>query len=272
MRDCRKGLLALTLLASLALCGPAAASASTRSASLTLGNAQEGTVIAKCPKHQRATGGGFLGPAIGGPQAFFTDSRKVGQRSWLVSAFTSGSPVTITGYVYCAKDAPKTTQKASTGAVSSTTIPGGGADAKCSSGKKAQAGGFSLSHPSSGSYAIVFDSFRVGSKTWRSRAQHNTGTPTVTSYVYCADQAAPKTRSGSVVTSTNGTQPSTARSADCKRGTKVVAGGISQADASAGGWYLNGPWESFKVGKGWQTSGLHVAFNPTTLTAIAYCA
>jgi hypothetical protein len=271
MRDRRKGTLGVTLVAMAALVVPAGAAASTRTASATLGGAVTfGSAVAKCPKHQRATGGGFLGPALGGPSfAHFFESRKVGQRSWRISAFSGGGTPTFTSYVYCSKHAPKTTEKSAVAPLVIGPVPGGTADASCSS-SKAQAGGFALPNPyvDPGNSGYLLDSFRLGSKTWRSQALHSSGSPTIASYVYCAEQSAPKARTGSVLIAP--TQVASATSSNCKKHTRVAAGGLQQPDMSTSGLFAFVS-DSYRIGKAWHATGFHQG-TATTLTAIAYCA
>jgi hypothetical protein len=251
--------------------GPASASAGTRSASFVLpANGAVGTTTAKCPSGRRATGGGFQTSPPGFINILVYESRKVGQRSWRVSAVESGvgsGPTAVTGFVSCSRDAPKT----EAGSVTMLVLPGGisSADADCASGTKAQAGGFLTNVPDFvTSAALLVDSFRSGKRTWRSRAQQVSGSPTITSYVYCADAKKPAARTGSVTSSMGNV---TALSAECKHGTKVASGGFSQsatAPADAYRW----PYESFRTGRRWQASAQHApAPNSVALTSIAYC-
>jgi hypothetical protein len=266
----RRRLVLLSLVAtSLAL--PASASASTKSRSLTLtASGQEATLVPKCPRGKRATGGGFLAPPpVGGPAAIFYESRKSGQRSWRISvAKDDPGALPVTAFVYCSADAPKTKTKSTSIAISSgaTFFT---ADASCGSAGKAQAGGFLGPPQSSGSYTQVVDSFRSSKNTWRSRGFLGGGAPTLTSYVYCADSGSPRARSGSTSTSANGS-PATALSAPCKGGTHVGAGGFSESSAGFGAFFYD-PYESFRVGKAWRASAFHSGPASTTLNSIAYC-
>jgi hypothetical protein len=258
---------------------PASAAAGTKSKIATAAGHQAIlTATAKCPSGQRATGGGFATPAIALATPFMQvyESRKVGQRSWRASGQiadpgATAKAFTLTAYVYCRDGAPATKSKSAT--VTSAGVPPLAfftADAKCSSGK-AQAGGFVGPLPNtggSGSNHFVSDSYRVDKKTWRSRMGSQTpGTP-FTSYVYCADEKKPAARSGSAP-APNSLGVATALSAECKRGTKPVAGGFSQpASTPSGGFFLliN---ESLKTGKRWRVSGIKLG--TATLNSIAYC-
>jgi hypothetical protein len=252
---------------------PASAAAGTKAQSATLTTAgQEITLTPKCSRGQRATGGGFRAsppPSGLSPVAAFYESHKAGQRSWRVSAQETGgsSPILMTAYVYCAKHAAKTKTKMTTVPVSASGFSV--ADASCGSAGKAQSGGFAVPPPSSGNVGRLADSFRAAKKTWRSRALSSGGSPTLTSYADCADEASPKARSGSTSANVSGANV-TALSAECKRGAKPVAGGFSQLDAVIGSRYIF-PYEFFRNGKSWRASAQHLGSPGTTLTSIAYC-
>jgi hypothetical protein len=286
-RRARRSSLTLAAVAAAALLStPAAASASTKSKTIILpGNdttTAAGTVTAKCPKGQRATGGGFrtaaLGSSGGTVRVLMSESRKVGQRSWRVSGFEDfGSPVPLTAFVYCSEDAPKTKAKSQTVNVPDASPPPiVSADASCGGAGQAQAGGFFTPVAYLVPYALIFDSFRAGGKIWRTRAVSVFGTPPLTSYAYCAETSSPKARAASVVTATDGALV-TAQSKKCRDGTAIAAGGFSQPNATNGGTpATNGfyafVWESFRTGKRWQVSAQHGGMLSTTLTSIAYCA
>jgi hypothetical protein len=263
------------------LIGTGAASGSTRSKSASLGgNGAAASVTATCKHGEKATGGGFrttppigLGGASDAVDVVY-ESRKVGQRSWRVSAQENAggpymnTPTTVTAFAYCG-DGPKTRARWQTGTGASGSLIS--ADATCHSGK-AQAGGFSTTPISGPGYAYITDSARSGKKTWHSRAVSGGGV--VTSYVYCASEKLAN-RSGNT-TSSGSPVTGTAISDKCKSGTKALAGGFSQPNAFSGGgisgvWYL--PFEFVRSGKAWRTSAVHQAppSTPTTLTSIAYC-
>jgi hypothetical protein len=270
------------ILAAALLALPASATAGTKSKSATAaGDLAIASATAKCPSRQRATGGGFTTvPLSTFPDIVVYESRKVGQRSWRASGqindppMATGIPRTVTAFVYCSDGAPSTKSKSasvtSVGASSAFFT----ADARCSSGK-AQAGGFLGPPPNVGPAMVshfVTDSYRADKKSWRSRMLSFDPGLTFTSYVYCADEKKPAARSGSTSSSTPGT-PHTALSAECKPGTKPVAGGFSQPNATlAGGAGLfERFYESFKSGKRWQASAFHIGTTSTTLNSIAYC-
>jgi hypothetical protein len=263
------------ILASL-LALPAGAAASTRSQTVTLVNSQDrATLQPKCPGRQRATGGGFEAlPYDGSNYIWIYESRKVGQRSWRVSALKNSAgpqtPLSVTAFVYCAKRkrAPRTKAISKTISVTPGFPP---AVASCGQAGRARAGGFfALVTPNFNDVALLLDSSRLGRKSWQSRANLGPGSPTLTSYVYCAKGRAPRARTGSV-TATGEQQQSTAISTGCKRGRRPRAGGFSQPDATDSD-HFQLPLESIRVGKQWQTTAIHSGPGTTTLSSIAYCA
>jgi hypothetical protein len=271
--------LPLLILAAALLALPANATASTRSESATaMGHLAITSATAKCPSGQRATGGGFTAPALAptgaSPGLLVHESRKIGQRSWRVSAQVidlgaSGQAFTVRASVYCSDAAPSTKSKSANVTSTGTTLVYG-ADARCGSGK-AQAGGFRGPPPNAGidSY-VVEDSYRADKKTWRSRMATEGAGATLTSYVYCADEKKPAARTGSVTAADNTFH--TALSAKCKQGTKPVAGGFSQpsANLASGGGFVQVN-QSVKSGKRWRVTARHSGLS-STLNSIAYCA
>jgi hypothetical protein len=267
----------LVLAALLAL--PAGAAAGTKSKSAAAaGNKAIATATAKCPRGQLATGGGFAAPpATAVPFILVYESRKLGQRSWRASgqifdAGPTGPALTLTAFVYCSDGAPST--KARSASVTSVAGPlmFYTADARCNSGK-AQAGGFLGPPPNIGGGAshTVADSLRADKKTWRSRMRSGTPGTTFTSYVYCADEKKPAARFGSATSAS--VALATALSAQCRRGTRPVAGGFSQPNATLSPFgFFSAFYESFKSGKRWRISTAHSGTASTTLNSIAYCA
>jgi hypothetical protein len=272
----RRGLTAaggLLLAALLAM--PASAAAGTKSKTATAaGHFSIASATAKCPSGQRATGGGFAAPPFtAGLFIQVFESRKVGQRSWRASGqifdgAANGSPRTITALVYCSDGAPATKTKSAS--VVSTGSEFFAANAQCSSGK-AQAGGFLGPPPvtAGSTNGAVTDSYRADKKTWRSRMLSFETGLTLSSYVYCADVKKPPARLGSTTSATSSTLH-TALSAECKRGTKPVAGGFNQPNAAVTGRFAFF-YESLKSGKRWRVSARHSLTDSTTLNSIAYC-
>jgi hypothetical protein len=298
LRPLALGLVAGTLLLA---AGPAGASAATKSKSVSIaGQAVIASVKAKCPSGQRATGGGFrtTPPNIAsgkGPILLVYESRKIGQRSWRVSAqnidtMAPFEPVTLTAFAYCSANASKTKASATSFTTTANVVQLTPIDASCGSGK-AQAGGFLLPAPvitANTVNSLLTDAYRLDKDTWRTRALTTKGI-TLKSFAYCSKTKAPGARTGSVASAMNAV-PATAVSAECTRGKSVRAGGFSQPNAvfpPAGGVLdaatgtLPGanyglfiiPYESLRSGKRWRASAIHAQMGTTstTLNAIAYC-
>jgi hypothetical protein len=252
---------------------PAGASASKRSTTATTSvDRGVATATAKCPSGQRATGGGFqLTPISESISVYPIESRKIGQRSWRVSAQRFGAPgaISATATAYCATNAPKTT--AST---ANTALPGSGeqtgATATCPKGK-AQAGGFFV--PAGSPSRGVLESFRKSSRSWQSTAFAGGAGVTLTNYVYCARAATPKVRLGSVAGTGDRTYW-TVVSEKCKH-TAPIHGGWSQPEGFTVFVVSKAffPYESLRSGRRWRTSGLYrdAGGGPTTLNSFAYC-
>jgi hypothetical protein len=258
-RNAGRGVLAgLAAVVVLSLGVPSAAFAGSASQTAALaGSGSNATVTAVCPDDQRATGGGFLATP---PTPSFSSSvaiqqnRKIGQRSWRVTATKSGNdPANITAFAYCSKHAVAT--KARSSAPSSS----GNADVGCRD-LHLQAGGFF-----GGTFTQVTDSFRAGSDVWRTRGFGIFGGGP-TSFAYCNATPTPRSRQGTVSGTTNGALL-TAISSKCPGGTRTKAGGFIQRDSN---FYL--VYESRRASKRWRTSGMNFTFGPAArLSSVAYC-
>ena len=166
------------------------------------------TATATCPKAElgpwRAISGGFQ---MKGVQPVFTtpnlppspptargvvfESRKVGQRSWRISAQSLMGTFTLKVFLYCQNGVPKTKQATALTAAATTPQVGPTAVARCSSGKSVS-GGFSTAPPfaASGTVSTVIASMPSGKKGWEAQVLSGPGSQagisSVTSYVYCA--------------------------------------------------------------------------------------
>lgn len=119
------------------------------------------------------------------------ESRKVGQRSWRVSAQSLWGTFTLKVSLYCQNGVPKTRQNTALTAAATTPQVGPTAVARCSSGKPVS-GGFSTAPPftASGAANTVIASMPSGKKGWEAQVisgpSSHAGITSVTSYVYCA--------------------------------------------------------------------------------------
>jgi hypothetical protein len=267
----RKGISAVAATAFVLLAAvPTGAAA--KSASTTIASAQLGTVTAKCPRGKRATGGGFTtGTAPGFSSFVLYESRKIGQRSWRVSAHNNSlNTQTLTAFAYCQNKeaAPKTSEESATVQANGANLRPS-ANAICGRGEKVQSGGLLATAPPVGFGILlaISDSARIGKKTWRAGGVYSSGSTTLTSYAYCAEGNALKERTGSTGNGGNGVSI-TATSAACKRGTRPLAGGFTQPATTTGPSNVN-PFESARVGRQWRAS---MYANPgSTLIAVGYC-
>jgi hypothetical protein len=275
-----------TLLASPvgAVASPAGATASARavlarSVPLPDNGALRTVTTPPCEAGTRATGGGFAAtrptdigkfPSV---EVRVLESRKIGQRTWRTSGFasTSGNPPSarLTAFVYCKPGAPATTQKLKT--VTITADRFAVATARCGDAGNAQAGGFQTPRADASTFGVIFESFRAGSKDWRSRSVMNgaeSSRPKLTSYAYCADRPALRTRLGAA--NTADFKSVTATTPGCPRGTAALAGGFGVPNALLGQRSYRSFWESHRAGAGWRTSAVH-AGDAATLNTTAYC-
>jgi hypothetical protein len=166
------------------------------------------TATASCPKTARpdlgpwrAISGGFemkgVVPgfsAVGTPQLPPTgsgvvyESRKVGQRSWRVSAQSLWGKFSLKVFLYCQNGVPKTTHASTTVATPGTSQIGPAAVARCRSGKTVS-GGYSTPPPftATGAANTVISSMPSGKKGWQAEVVSNQAI-SLTSYVYCANR------------------------------------------------------------------------------------
>ncbi len=114
------------------------------------------------------------------------ESRKVGQRSWRVSAQSLWGTFTLKVSLYCQNEVPKTTHASTTVATPGTSQIGPATVARCRSGKTVS-GGFSTPPPftATGAANTVIGSLPSGKKGWEAQVLSNQAS-SLTSYVYCA--------------------------------------------------------------------------------------
>jgi hypothetical protein len=166
------------------------------------------TATASCPKTARpdlgpwrAISGGFemngVVPGfstVGAPPFSPTgsgvvyESRKVGQRSWRVSAQSLWGRFSLKVFLYCQNGVPKTTHASMTVATPGTSQIGPATVARCRSGKTVS-GGYSTPLPftATGAANTVISSMPSGKKGWQAEVVSNQAS-SLTSYVYCANR------------------------------------------------------------------------------------
>ncbi len=210
------------------------------------------------------------------------ESRKIGQRSWRVSAQSLMGTFTLKVFLYCQNGVPTTRQDIALTAAATTPQVGPTAVARCSSGKSVS-GGFSTAPPftASGAANTVIASMPSGKKGWEAQVlsspSSHAGITSVTSYVYCAKRK--RVRLSHSVAG----EPSAAATAedtlayanvyDCPAGKFLPgAGGFSEEGVTTSQYLI--PVDSFSQsgGTGWHATAIKVGSGaPITLRAHLLC-
>jgi hypothetical protein len=239
----------------------------TKSQTVEVDPAENGTATAKCKQGTKAVSGGFEAEFIP-PFLLIEESRRTGGREWTSTAFdNSGDPGDLTSFAYCRDQKLKTRSK-------TTEVNPGDLDsvtARCKQGEKAFSGGFAAEEidvpgPTPGFY--LAESHKQGKREWTVSA-FNVGNEDgdLTAYVNCRKGKGVKTKQAEETLSTNEFDSAEAR---CSRKQRVVAGGFD-LDSD---WTTTGAWamESHKVGKrGWEVAARDAGGQPHDLIAYAYC-
>lgn len=242
------------------------------------GNGSTASATAACPGGTKAAGGGFYAPSSAEAVALVYESVKVGKRAWRASVQllepADPSAVTLTTYVYCRRHFPATKTAAATVPTDGHLKIGPTAEATCSPGRVAVAGGFHMPAPLTGPTVtdLFFDSMRSGTTGWNARVVTGPAGPsTITSEVYCAK------RGGSPIEATGSSAPNgldsttSTATATCPDGLSPAAGGFAQPDSVVFSFFFVD--ESRRVDDSWQVSALHVGTDPAiALQAAGYCA
>jgi hypothetical protein len=239
----------------------------TKSQTVEVDPAENGTATAKCKQGTKAVSGGFEAEFIP-PFLLIEESRRTGGREWTSTAFdNSGDPGDLTSFAYCRDQKLKTKSK-------TTEVNPGDLDsvtARCKQGEKAFSGGFAAEQidvpgPTPGFY--LTESHKQGKREWRVSA-FNVGNEDgdLTAYVNCRKGKGVKTKRAEETLSTSEFDSAEAR---CSRKQRVVSGGFD-LDSD---WTTTGAWamESHKVGKrGWEVAAQDAGGQPHDLIAYAYC-
>jgi hypothetical protein len=205
------------------------------------------------------------------------ESRKVGQRSWRVSAQSLSGNFSLKLSLYCQNGVPKTTHASSTIATAGSSEIGPATGAHCRSGKTVS-GGFSTPPPFTGSGAanVVIGSMPIGKKNWEAEVLSSQPS-SVTSYVYCAKRKPVRvvdSRRSSTVASEDGTL-SYANTYDppCPKGKFLPGGGGFSEEGLTTSQYLI-PVTSHQQSGGtvWHAHGLKVGSGvPVTMISYLVC-
>jgi hypothetical protein len=241
----------------------------TKSQTVEVDPAENGTATAKCKQGTKAVSGGFEAEFDAFmPFLLIEESRRTGGREWASAAFdNSGDPGDLTSFAYCRDQKLKTRS-------ATTEVDSGDLDAvtaRCKQGQKAFSGGFAaeqidLPGPTPGFYLTA--SHKQGKREWTVSA-YNIGSVEgeLTAYVHCREGKGVKTRQAEETLSSAEFDSAEAR---CSRKQQVVSGGFD-LDSN---WATTGAWamESHKVGKrGWEVAAQDAGGQPHDLIAYAYC-
>jgi hypothetical protein len=214
------GMVVFTALCVLVLLAPAESGAARRPAHVTVvATPTEGVgsdpanYDVTCPEGLKAVGGGFNtgGYVLPGPGGLVTavvpvvmESRRLNARTWRVTERAAENPVvassssrgtTVSASVYCRPVKGPVTAVEGVGALSTDASSASSADPKCPKGTVALAGGWSVTAASGFAYPSVYESFRDGSRAWKSSAvpgsQPSVG---LLGFAYCARARKPPRR------------------------------------------------------------------------------
>jgi hypothetical protein len=255
-------------------------------ASQGAGNEAVVSATATCPRKTTAITGGFsLQPPLGANVAASVyESVRASARSWRSTAQIAepNAPddvVTLTTTVSCRRNAPKLKTVAATVPLplTSPATLSQPVTATCPKGRKAMAGGFATGKPvipgTDATGHSVTDSFRASAGSWSTKIFSGPAT-SVTTHAYCARRSkVPFVISAPGTTVSASLSPGTSTAACRKKlkGPSPLGGGFIQNAAASPpyGWFA--VRASFPNGANWVVEGDHLALNPTTLTAQAYC-
>jgi len=257
------------------------------------------TATATCPKTTRrdlgpwrAISAGFdLGGVVpgfsnNGPplppsgSAVVYESRKVGQRSWRVSAQDLSGSFTLKVSLYCQNGVPKTNHAGTTVSTPGSSQLGPSAVAKCRSGRTVS-GGFSTPPPftPAGTANLVIASMPSGQKAWKAQVLSSQAS-SLTSYVYCAKRGRVRvvhsfagepssrvTQDGTEAFGNTAGKPCPAKGRFLPGG-----GGFSEEGLTTTQYLIPVGSHQQGSGTGWHTDGLKVGSGvPVTLRAHLVC-
>jgi hypothetical protein len=151
------------------------------SESTTLAEGESDTVVATCPRGMNAISGGFDGEfELGGSTIAPNVSRKLGKRSWEVSARNPQEAGTLTSQVNCYEGKALRTKEA---VETIDDDPTATAIAKCKRKQRVVSGGFAQD-PLTESGPFAYESQKQGRRTWRVSVFASVPTE-FTAYAYC---------------------------------------------------------------------------------------
>jgi hypothetical protein len=258
------------------------------------------TATASCPKPTRpdlgpwrAISGGFemrgvvpVFTVVGQPplppsgRGVVYESRKVGQRSWRVSAQSLSGNFSLKVFLYCQNGVPKMKSASNTIATPGILQAGPATVAVCPSGKPV-AGGFTTPPPftATGAANTVIGSMPSGNKGWQAEVVSNQAS-SLTSYVYCAKRKQARLgssragESSSVATTEDDVSYANAYDPQCPNKGRFIpgGGGFFEQGATASQYLIPVTSHSQGSGRSWHAHALKVGSElPVGLSAVLLC-
>ncbi len=255
-----------------------------------------------CPRGLKAVGGGFntsgigvAGPLVPGGSAIAVvpvvyESRRLNARTWRVTEKAALNPAvpafapqgtTVTASVYCRKVKGRVTAVEGLGGLSATPSSPSTADPRCPKGRVAVGGGWSVqlsdeSTPSARGFFVpsIYESFRDGSRRWRTSAIPSSGETLDTfGLVYCAHERKPPRTSRRTVRSGLASVSCGRELAAAAGGFRATPGAVIQTSlgSSAGRKRRYPPGTAYPAGPSWMVGAGPIDGPSTPTTVFAYC-
>lgn len=255
--------------------GVAGARVVTASKSTSVPQQTNGSVAARCARGSEAVSGGFANPGFDptgpGPAISTFSSKRIGGRTWKVSARNSGGDRgTLTSFAYCDTNQPGLKAASKAKVIDPDVLDS--VTARCPSGSEAVSGGFTTPEfDKAGAAVVTFASKRVSKRSWKASGFNAGADPgTLEAFAYC-DKHEPglttKSRDADIGSGETGST-----SPRCPRGRKAVAGGFDGHVEQTMGVDAGAlSFSSKRVrSREWKTSALADGVD-STLTGFAYC-
>ena len=162
-----------------------------RSASTPVGDGDDASVTAKCPRGSEAVWGGFANPNVPADELPLLPlgSSREGKRRWTVSAVSFNNdtdPLTLRVIVYCDQGQPELVVRENSTRLGADET--GTATARCRRGSEAVSGGYFApgGFSTAGGSEIYFrESRRVGRRRWTASGTNSGDPARLTAFAYC---------------------------------------------------------------------------------------
>jgi hypothetical protein len=253
-----------------------------------------------CPRGLKAVGGGFSTFALsvagdpnlvpgGGPVTAVVpvvlESRRLDARTWRITERAAANPAagpvapggtSVVASVYCRKVKGRVTAVEGVGAPSNASSSPSTTDPRCPGGRVALSGGWSLAAtPESGFfYPSVYESFRDGSRAWRTSAVPGTeARVALLGFAYCARERKPPRTSRRTVSAGTASASCAKRRAAAAGGFQSAPGAVIQLSTGTTGGKKRGypPYRAYPAGPVWFVAPGPFDAAGVTTTAFAYC-